>query len=80
VKDVPFEGGRCDVSELLHGEEHGLVLRSPIGLALLHEVRDRWKRVIVDSGFDVKNPNGVLDELPLPDARVMQRGIGWVHI
>ena len=68
VKDAALEGGRSDVGELLHAEEHGLVLRRPIGLALLHEVGDRWKRAVVDGGLDVEHADRVLDQLALPDA------------
>jgi len=68
VKDAALERRRHDVGHLLGGQEHGLVLRRPIGLSLLHEVGHRREGVVVDGGFDVKHTHGVLDELALPDA------------
>ena len=68
MEDVALEGDRREVGHLFGGEKHRLVLRGPIGLALLHEVGDRGKRVVVHRHLDVEDPYGVFDDLALADA------------
>ena len=80
MKHAALERGRREVRHLLGGEEHRLVLRRPVGLPLLHEAGDRGERVVVDRRLDVEHAHRVLDELALPDARVMQRRVGRVHV
>ena len=80
MEHVALERGRRDVGHLLGGEEHRLVLRRPVRLALLHEARDGRERVVVHGRLDVKHAHRVFDELPLPDARVVQRRVGRIHV
>ena len=80
VEDIALECGRRHVGDLLHAEEHRLILGGPVRLAFLHEVGDRWKSVVVDSRLDVKDADCVLDQLTLPYTGVMQGGVRRVHV
>src|SRR5438046_1255207 len=69
-----------DVSHLLHRQEHRLVPGRPVGHTLLHEGCDRRKRMVVHCRLDVKHAHRVLDQLTLPDARMVQSRVGGIHV
>src|SRR6266851_666867 len=80
MEDVALERRRREVGELLHAQEHRLVLRGPVGFALLHEVGDGRKSVVVDRGLDMEDAHRVFDELTLTYTGMLQRGVRRVHV